>query len=74
MDNKNQCQCVAPVWLDWENQMEPGEKCSYCERREYEDSLSHQEVLSPRMIRLMNEAEAKYNSPMIKRLRDELPF
>jgi hypothetical protein len=76
--SNNQCQCTLPVWLEWENQMEPGEQCSYCQKREYEDSLSHQEVLSPRMIRLINEAEAeakaKYHSPIIEKLRDELPF
>lgn len=69
MEKNNQCQCYEPVWLDWENQMEPGHWCNYCRRKEYEfhESLRNQEPeLSARMVRLINEAKAK--------LANELPF
>jgi hypothetical protein len=84
MSNKDQCSCIAPQWLEWENQMEPGEQCSYCQKREYEDSLSHQEVLSPRMQRLTFELELEHAFKLKERARlkeklkqidkDELPF
>ena len=71
MEKNNQCECYPPVWLEWENQMEPGHHCSYCQRQEYEfqESLSNQEPeLSELMVRLINEAKAKLASA------DELPF
>jgi len=71
MDNNNQCQCYDAKWLDWENQMEPGHWCSYCQTKEYEylQSLKAKEPkLSERMIRLINEAEAKLANA------DDLPF
>ncbi len=58
MSNKSQCECYEPVWLEWENQMEPGYKCSSCQQEEYEYEQSlEKEELSPLMQRLIKEAE-----------------
>ena len=35
MEKNNQCECYPAVWLEWENQMEPGHHCSYCQEEEY---------------------------------------
>jgi hypothetical protein len=84
MSNKNQCSCIAPQWLEWENQMEPGEQCSYCQQEEYKTLHSEEEVLSPRMQRLTFELELEHAFKLEERARlkeklkqidkDELPF
>ena len=73
MEKNNQCQCYPPVWLEWENQMEPGHTCEKCQREEYEHQQSlEREELSPLMQRLIAEAEekARYQPKEV----DDLPF
>ena len=67
MEKNNQCECYPAVWLEWENQMEPGHHCSYCQRQEHEHMESlNREQPSELMVRLINEAKLAS--------ADDLPF
>jgi hypothetical protein len=60
MSNNNQCSCKEPVFLEWENQWEPGEQCHHCQEQEYIKSMEKEEELSPLMQRLIFEKELEY--------------
>lgn len=78
MSKNNQCECYPEVWLEWENQMEPGYTCQKCREEEYE-ATNHieEEKLSPLMQKLILEKELEYAKPeaIIKTIDgEELPF
>jgi len=84
MSESNQCSCTQPVFLDWENQWEPGHTCSYCQAMEYEINSRSEEEVSPLMQRLIFERELECAFKLEERSRlkekmqkldlEDLPF